>query len=228
MRDHRVNGIEVIIWAATGVKRCTDFRRSITKDAARLLDAIGLVCKDGVLKTADWPSWSRFSRKYRQTGDDNSGNLATGMGYDIPYCCAKKFHDENIKFSRALLQDHPFRGAKSGSEFMKLYAASAKNQKAQRAFWSALNKHFRRYSKGRRNRVDGVWRMVKRMLRNGSLPKYIYFLTGHTYIPCKLRCRKFVGMAKRMFDSLVACLGEREAKKILRRYEAATHAHAKK
>jgi hypothetical protein len=104
-----IERIDAIIWALTGAKKCSTFPdkkhygpRAIERNIVMLaIETLGLEFKDDAVQTKDWPDLEQFVERYRKPNQGD--NLAAGLYYDIPYCCAEAFHKENNERMEQLL-----------------------------------------------------------------------------------------------------------------------------
>lgn len=102
--------IDVIVWALTGAKKCSMFPdknhygpRTLEKRVImRTIQALGLEYKDLAVQIKGWLAYDVFSKKYQKPGDQTD-DLAAGLYYDIPPCCAEMFHNRNGERIKRLL-----------------------------------------------------------------------------------------------------------------------------
>lgn len=193
-----IDEIDVIIWALTGAKRCSMFPekenygpRAIPKNVImRTLQILGLEYKNWAVQIKGWPSWEEFFKKY-QSPNDQTGDLAAGLYYDIPYCCAKFFHERHKSRIEQLLANISF-----GQNPDELIQKQEKDP-----FF------------------DQVTKETVALISANKLPPALFLLMGRAYVPCHPFCGNFIQQAKKMFEALRIYLGRKRAIEIISAYK---------
>lgn len=203
-----VKGIEKIVWAYTGVKKCSELK---VEDKDRLLpviDALDIVYYENTfVQVQGWPTWEEFRNQYP---DKYHGDLAAGMFYDLPYCCAKAYHDDVVKTDRRFYLEHPFRGKSTVEDIQELTPEGGENIKM---FYKELNDHSKTH--GRKNFQESRGLEGVGLLDTGELPaSTLYFLKE--FEPCSLGCDNFLAMSERMSATLHEYLDEAKIAEIQR------------
>jgi hypothetical protein len=211
-----IDGIEKIIWAFSGAKRCSDFKIKDEKDTLLLtLDSLGLNYDGTFVKVKDWPSWEVFARKCHKS-DDYMFDLATGLFYDIPCCCAKAYQQATIKSYNKFFADHPFKGKTTLKEVLKLSRYSS-------SFYDELGMHEKIYDF--KKIYDVLYKSREEVIQfalSSKVPESLFLLLGQTYVPCEAHCDKFLSKSEQMLRSMTTYLGDERTKQILKEYKQET------
>jgi len=191
-----IEEIDVIIWAFTDTKRCSAFpdkkvyglpNHALEKNIVlRAIHDLGLECKDCAVRAKDWLPYEEFFKEHRGAMD-----LAMGLYYDIPRCCAETFQERHENRINQLLT------VALEEDSKELFEEQEKN-----SFF------------------DKIIQETVTLISANRLPPGLFLLLGQSYVPCQPHCPKFIEQAKKMSESLVAYLGKERTDEIIKKYGA--------
>jgi len=213
--------IEKIIWAYSGVKRCSQFAepRDDKGSVLSVINSLGLEYDRKCIKVKGWPSWETFAREHPTDGQYR-GDLAAGLFYDIPYCCAQAYQKLCTESHDRFFKEYPFKGMTNDREVMK---RDFKDELELLSFYTELRKHQEIHQFSRKfDLLEELYVRVSHLVLSGKLSRSYVLLLGQTYVPCKPGCEEFLCKARNMLESIEKQLGSEEARHILRKYEEAT------
>jgi hypothetical protein len=219
--------IEVIIYAALNIKRCSHFfsqeklerlckenNYSIEKFYQVLKELNLEIKKDFFIAVSGWPDqddlYEKFHLKNSCRADD-----AEGMFLDIPECCAVVYAKQGNIRDRKILLQHPFRGARMPEQLDALYPTDPREVKK---YWEDFGKHLADHGKTVFDHTEEVKLKVEKMIKEKRLPGEICLLFS-AFIPCQADCKQFMTMANDMNGSLVRCLRPQRYREIIEGYK---------
>ncbi|MFH1063648.1 MAG: hypothetical protein V1729_01055 [Candidatus Woesearchaeota archaeon] len=177
-------GIEKVVWAVTGAKRCSYAPHGID-GFIEDLHSLNLELRNGVICQTDWPTEDEFHDRYNPQGDSN-GDIAVGMYLDIPECCAATFHQDVKTSHERLIEKHPFE--------------DIGDDKHIEDYCERLTGHHRRYG-FRTVRSDRIHKETVKLMDERELPKRTALLL-HQYIPCTKDCSAYLEQTEKMWKAL--------------------------
>ena len=186
-----------------------------------LLDRAGLeIARRVDLQRKGWPKWHALYEEMQ--GCSRPQDVASGVWYGIPECCAIASGERTEDDFRRFFADHPLEGhvdADTWSDMKKAEGRSAED------ICAMLKEHmdghgFRAYQSYR-----PIEEEIERRITAGELPRSLFLLWGLTYTPCAADCKPFIEMAERMYRSLEIFLCTERADGIVYEYEHMWDSH---
>ena len=206
-----VKGVEKIIWAYSGAKRCSDFQLEYKPSLCPIFDELSLEFDGNFIKEKGWPDWDYFVVTYQEKGDFMM-DIAAGMLYDIPHCCSKAYYEKTIRSYDTFFRDHPFDGKKNLRDILEMAGSPS--------FYERFEKHCEACNfKGNYDIVHHLAIESIELASSAYLPKSVFLLLGQGYVPCKPKCRCFLSKSKKMMRSLEVNLPKERVDKCFREYK---------
>ncbi len=211
--------IEVVIYAALGTKRCSDFIKNKKSGGATsgemvnvALTTLGLKVQNLRISVRNWPSYEDFEKKFSIPGICRSDNVM-GRFLDIPSCCADRFAIEGDRTDRDILRRYPYQGIDT-PETIKVPS----DTKEKLEWFQDFSAHMRLYRSHVFDYSQSTKVTVRNLMRRGTLPPEICFLLC-SYIPCTALCKRYIAMAHRMRNNLKICLSAKRYQEIYEGYQ---------
>lgn len=211
---------ELLIWAYTGAKGHSDYFRideiSIPREEFdALLDRAGLEVKRRVdLQRKGWPDWQALYEGIQ--GLARPQDVASGVWYGIPECCAMASGERTEDDFRRFFADHPLDGCTDADGWSD--AKEAEGMDAE-GICAMLKEHMDGHGFRAYQSYIPIEDEMKRRISAGELPHSLFLLSGLTYTPCAAGCEPFTQMAERMYRSLAIFLGEERADSTVSEHE---------
>lgn len=221
-------GIEVIVYAALKIKRCSYFfhQEKLGKickennyDIQKFYSVIRRlnleIKKDFCISISGWPNYDYFYKRYHIENSCRSDNVE-GLFLDIPKCCAETFTKQGDVRDREILFKHPFRGVNTPEDLGAIYPTDEQERKE---WWESFSQYFTDYSKEVFDYSEETKLKIKKLIVQKKLPEEIRLLFS-SYIPCRIDCREFMAMAQKMNESLAFYLSPKRYSEIISGYKS--------